>query len=361
MRKIKRAVMLLFLLILILLQSSSALYNGQDSGNINEFLKLYDKFETNSIFLKLEFHFIRQEIGFLRQENSNQNMEIAQLKKMMESKGNPVLNTEKIKKLIDQSIEKYLAVDHEQDDPLRAISRLGKRPARLLPHSILHGKKPKNQTIPQPFFGPATNCSELSKLGYTLNGFYLVKPKVSPTANTTGDIITNLDTVYCSFKQPEGTVNQSINLEKRINVVSQLKTMEAGSKSHRGIYFYAIKNMTRPSLQYLTMLDIRFDHILLNSGFKFKSGFVTVPIPKSGVYQFVYTAVMNTTDRAVSNVLLANGNRNIAQSRSLNSGNLMVQAILKANLGDNIYVRSDIGNGASIQWASFSGTLLEEL
>ena len=49
--KIKRAVMLLFLLILILLDNSSALYNGRDNnGNINEFLKLYDKLiETNSI------------------------------------------------------------------------------------------------------------------------------------------------------------------------------------------------------------------------------------------------------------------------------------------------------------------------
>ena len=311
---------------------------------------------------KLELRFIRQEIGFLREENSNQNLEIAQLKKKMESKGNPVLNTEKIKELIDQSIEKYLAVDQEQDDPLGAISRPRKRPARLLPHSILHGKKSKNQTIPKPFFGPATNCSELSKLGYTLNGFYLVKTKVSPTANTTDNIVTKLDTVYCSFKQPEGTMNRSINLEKRINVVGQLKTMEAGCKSHRGIYFYAIKNMTRSSLRNLTMIDrISFDHIFLNSGFQFKSGFATVPIPKSGVYQFVYTAIMNTTNRVVSNVHLAQNDIIIARSRSLNSGNVMVEATLKANLGDKIYVSSDIGNGASIQWASFSGSLLEDL
>ncbi len=202
-------------------------------------------------------------------------MEIEQLKKKMESKDDPVFNPEKIKELIDQSIEEYLAVDHEQDDPLGAISRLRKRPARLLPHNILFkNKKSKNMTIPQPFFGPATNCSELSKLGYTLNGFYLVKPKVSPTANTTDNIVTKLDAVYCSFKQPEGTMNRSINLEKRINLVGQPKTMGSGCKSHRGIYFYAIKNMTRPSLQNLTMIDkISFDHILLNSGFQFKSGF----------------------------------------------------------------------------------------
>jgi len=156
-------------------------------------------------------------------------------------------------------------------------------------------------------------------------------------------------------------VNQSINLEKRINVVSQLKTMEAGSKSHRGIYFYAIKNKTRPSLQKLKMFDIAFDYILLNSGFQFKSGFVTVPIPKSGLYQFVYTAIMNTSDGAVSNVILSQGNMKIAQSRSLNSGNVVVEATLKANLGDKIHVRSEIGNGTSIQWASFSGSLLEEL
>ena len=80
----------------------------------------------------------------------------------MESKDDPIFNTEKIKELINQSIEEYLAVDHEHDDQLGTISRHGKRPAPLLPQSILlNNKKPKNLTIPQPFFGPGTNCSEL--------------------------------------------------------------------------------------------------------------------------------------------------------------------------------------------------------
>jgi len=125
---------------------------------------------------------------------------------MMESEENPVFNTEKIKELIDQSIEKYLAVAHDQEDPPSGtISQRKKRPAQLIPFQNLHdNQRPVNVTISRPFYGPATNCAELSKLGYTLNGFYLVKPKVSPTINTNDDI-TKLDTVYCSFKQPEGT------------------------------------------------------------------------------------------------------------------------------------------------------------
>lgn len=100
-------------------------------------------------------------------------------------------------------------------------------------------------------------------------------------------------------------------------------------------------NVEATAVHVLLMVDIRFDYILVNSGFQFKSGFVTVPIPKSRVYQFLYTAVMNTMNGSVSNDILAQGSMEITQSRSLNSGNVVVEAILKANPGDKIHVRSD--------------------
>ena len=93
-----------------------------------------------------------------------------------------------------------------------------KRPARLLPARFLYGEKNNSDVQPviRTFFGPPTNCLELSKLGYTLNGFYQVKPNRSQIA----DDFTQLETVYCAFKQPAGTFNES-KVEKR--VITKLK------------------------------------------------------------------------------------------------------------------------------------------
>lgn len=58
------------------------------------------------------------------------------------------------------------------------------------------GKKNKseeaiNREIAQ-FLGPPTSCSDLGKLGYTLNGYYLVKNKNSIVID------------YCMFRQAQG-------------------------------------------------------------------------------------------------------------------------------------------------------------
>ena len=111
-----------------------------------------------------------------------------------------------------------------------------KRPARLLPfHFLMGDRKKSNSTSDQSpipkFYGPATNCSDLALLGYTLNGYYLVKP-VANDINTT-----LLETVYCSFKQPESF--NSSTVEKRIghlNVLDGTKPEpNSGSSSTKGI------------------------------------------------------------------------------------------------------------------------------
>jgi len=55
-----------------------------------------------------------------------------------------------------------------------------KRPLRFLPAKFLYGEKKNDTANDHPliskFYGPPTICSDLSNLGYTLNGFYLVKP-----------------------------------------------------------------------------------------------------------------------------------------------------------------------------------------
>ena len=45
------------------------------------------------------------------------------------------------------------------------------------------------------FYGPPSNCNELGKLGYTLNGYYLVKGKGESLSN-------GIEAVLCQFKLP---------------------------------------------------------------------------------------------------------------------------------------------------------------
>ena len=46
------------------------------------------------------------------------------------------------------------------------------------------------------FYGPASNCNELGKLGFTLNGYYLVKGKDESVSNS-------VEVVFCRFNLPE--------------------------------------------------------------------------------------------------------------------------------------------------------------
>ncbi len=47
------------------------------------------------------------------------------------------------------------------------------------------------------FHGPATNCEELLKIGYTRNGFYLVKGNATSKNS-------HVEIVDCMFKHPNG-------------------------------------------------------------------------------------------------------------------------------------------------------------
>jgi len=56
-------------------------------------------------------------------------------------------------------------------------------------------EKEKAAVEPQ-FYGPASNCNELGKLGYTLNGYYLVKGKDKSVSN-------NIEAILCQFNLPD--------------------------------------------------------------------------------------------------------------------------------------------------------------
>jgi len=76
-----------------------------------------------------------------------------------------------------------------------------KGPVQLLPFSILYGKrKNDNEQYCNRFYEPPTNCSDLTRLGYTFNGYYLVKPTNAETAianNKNGENI-KLQAVFCA-------------------------------------------------------------------------------------------------------------------------------------------------------------------
>ena len=72
---------------------------------------------------------------------------------------------------------------------------------------IFSGKKNKtysevSMNIENRFYGPPTNCSELAKLGYTLNGYYLIK---------NGSEQGSIGIVYCQFYKQEKTPEKQSN------------------------------------------------------------------------------------------------------------------------------------------------------
>ena len=66
----------------------------------------------------------------------------------------------------------------------------------------LNSGNPKNETEIESetrFYGPATSCEELGKLGYTLNGLYLVDCKDKSKKGV------KIEVIECRFKQPPGS------------------------------------------------------------------------------------------------------------------------------------------------------------
>ena len=77
--------------------------------------------------------------------------------------------------------------------------------------------KEKNQTEKQEmrFYGPAKSCEELLKIGYTRNGFYLVKGR-DDTSNR------HIEMVDCMFTNPNG-VKDGKKIVKQIQPVETFK------------------------------------------------------------------------------------------------------------------------------------------
>ena len=207
------------LLILLIENASAASNNLVDNGKkvkyLTKCLKRVAIYRYLLLFLNIE-HLVslNQDIRLLRDENKNQNMEIALLKEMVKSQD------ERVNKKIISEIEQRMKYDESSVGKVSSSSRVRqKRPFRLIPiqkekidlnehkeNSIILHQRQKT-TI---FYGPPTYCSDLSRLGYTLNGYYLVKTNA-------GNEVINLKGIYCAFKQPEGSMDSS-RIENPIGV-----------------------------------------------------------------------------------------------------------------------------------------------
>ena len=71
---------------------------------------------------------------------------------------------------------------------------------------LIYSKKKKTEIeeespaeVVGPFYGPAASCHELGRLGYTLNGLYLLLGKDSNLNNKKK----NIQIVQCEFRRPQ--------------------------------------------------------------------------------------------------------------------------------------------------------------
>ncbi len=249
----------------------------------------------------------------------------------------------------------------KDSDPQRLIPEFplhrDKRPVRLLPDHILYRQR-KNQTEHQQQFNhrryeQPTNCSDLFILGYTLNGFYLVK------SNDTTNIEIKLDTIYCAFKQPGATFDPSL-VEKRI--ISRRDTNKI---------VFQVERST--DLEAESMKSLIFDVTNLNTEKAFNVETGTYTIPKSGLYLFVFRGLVifpqqNSKIEKQMWVYITKNGTNIGSEEIVTKNQSYyaeLDKLVKGNRGDMIsvaaffYIRQR-GVKFSSSSTSFAGYLLEE-
>jgi len=173
---------------------------------------------------------IRQEIGLLREENRKQNAEIMNMKETVHSQNQTIHQHEiTMKELVDKEMKKSSNCYKNNDCSSEKHKQSNKRPARLLPLQLLFDRDDDDddhttKKPPRKFYGPPTNCSDLARLGYTLNGYYLVQHNYANTVTKHSynfSISLETDIVYCTFKQ-ESTFNPSL-MEHRLVLSPSLK------------------------------------------------------------------------------------------------------------------------------------------
>lgn len=63
---------------------------------------------------------------------------------------------------------------------------------------------------PERFYGPPTSCNDLQKLGYTLNGYYLIKQTDESNHSA-------IQVVYCTFRQQQAVIKSKYKTIQKLN------------------------------------------------------------------------------------------------------------------------------------------------
>ena len=308
-------------------------------------------------------------------ENQNQNKEIAMLKEIAAFQNNTTISDQilsLIKKELDDQKKKESftakSTKRNQDSaPEKPSHHRNKRPYRLIPVN-----KPKDENSNQAnrkFYGPPTNCSDLSQLGYTLNGFYLVKaPESKSNTLKDGDKI-QVEAISCTFKHPEG-IYQPFNVIEKKASVPYLNRKLFNAANNSGIHF---RVRLTSNVEATKSTNILFDHITLNYGggsYNAKTGHFT--IPKTGIYQITFTGLIRgpsatqLSDLTYLFVMVNNGHLNWAEGNKIidsQYSNQVLLATMKLRQGHNISIFIQLfGDGKKVELkrtASFSCSLLE--
>jgi len=270
----------------------------------------------------------------LREENQNQNKDITTLQDTIQLQNKTIIQHEITIKELDQEIRKSCnGCKHNHDSSEK--HEQSKRPARLLPLQLLFDQDEDDDTTKKPpprkFYGPPTNCSDLSRLGYTLNGYYLVRNSYTDTMTNNhfnSTYINNVDTVYCAFKQ-EGMFSASLlehklalpphilELKEQMAQLRQMVKLPHSSESYIGNLAKVYVNLniyTNTNISYHLFKKgtpytstvicfavqkiifnqptessvVQFEEEVINIGetFDFKESVFVAP--KDGVYEFIF-------------------------------------------------------------------------
>lgn len=158
-----------------------------------------------------------------------------------------------------------------------------------------------NSTVITPNGDQPTSCSDLSQLGYTLNGFYTVK-SAGPANALTDPLGLQLETVFCAFKQPNDPYNSS-TVEKRVGFLkldpktSSLSEITPSSsnnianidKSSSGRLILHLQIQSNKIIQN-PGAPVVFDNIILNAEKGYDPNTMAFFAPFTGRYRFEFEA-----------------------------------------------------------------------
>jgi len=159
-----------------------------------------------------------------------------------------------------------ISPDGNQNPSPSKVNSRNKRPYRLIPvNKSGDFDNDGNDKAISKFYGPPTNCSDLSRLGYTLNGFYLVKAVENSDSLVKDDSNRNImqvEAVSCMFKHPNYDIYDANNVqENRASLSPKHERIRLPNVASAGVHF---RFRTKSTLDTTISSDLIVDYHLSN-------------------------------------------------------------------------------------------------